>query len=226
MTPTSPEPFLSHNAPAFDACWQRIGVQGDRSCELLVRHVHCHHCERYAAAATLLLDRHELVPEAIEDTRYAEEIQHGDIHTLSALIFRIGQNWLAVPSKLLLEVSAPAAIHGLPYPRNRFLRGLCNVRGALVPCLALDLLLGLPADTSPQDRPRMLILDAPGGALVIQVHAVDGVYALPKSILQESGHGSGLAASQLASATLQWQDRSVTLLDAERLTQAMLRSLG
>ena len=36
---------------------------------------------------------------------------------------------------------------------------------------------------------------------------------------------SGLAASQLAAAVLPWQQRKVTLLDADRLTQAMLRSL-
>ena len=42
--------------PALDACWQRIGVQGDRSCERLVQHVHCHNCERHAEAAVLLLD--------------------------------------------------------------------------------------------------------------------------------------------------------------------------
>ena len=225
----SPETPLSPGLPTFDACWQRIGVRGDRSCERLARHVHCHNCEHYAETAAVLLDRHTLVLDAVDDAPPIDEVQpapQGNGSTLSVLIFRIGQHWLAVPSTLLLEVSTPAAIHGLPYPRNRYLRGLCNVRGALVPCLAMDLLLGLTADTSPQDRPRMLILDAPGGALVIQVHAVDGVYALPKAMLQESGHGNGLAASQLAAAALQWQNRSVTLLDADRLTQAMLRSLA
>ena len=225
----SPEIPLSSSPPTFDACWQRIGVRGDRSCERLARHVHCHNCEHYAETAAVLLDRHELVLDMVDDSPPADEVQpaqQGDGSTLSVLIFRIGQHWLAVPSTLLLEVSIPAVIHGLPYPRNRYLRGLCNVRGALVPCLAMDLLLGLTADTSLQDRPRMLILDAPGGALVMQVHAVDGVYALPKTMLQESGHGSGLAASQIAAAALQWQNRSVTLLDPDRLTQAMLRSLG
>ena len=225
----SPETPLTPGLPAFDACWQRIGVRGDRSCERLARHVHCHNCEHYAETAAVLLDRHELVLDAVDDVLPADEAQPAHLgadSTLSVLIFRIGLHWFALPSTMLLEVSIPAAIHGLPYPRNRYLRGLCNVRGALVPCLAMDLLLGLTADTSPQDRPRMLILDAPGGALVIQAHAVDGVYALPKSVLQESAHGSGLAASQLAAAALQWQNRSVTLLDANRLNQAMLRSLA
>ena len=222
------ESLLMPDLPAFDACWQRIGIHGDRSCERLIRHVHCHNCERYAEAATQLLDRHEVDLDAFDDAPPADAAPsdpQADGATLSALVFRIGQHWLAVPSTLLLEVSVLVPVHGLPYPRNRTLRGLCNVRGTLVPCLALDLLLGLTPETTPQDRPRMLILDAPGGALVIQVHAVEGVYALPQSLLQKTGHASGLAASQLAAAVLPWQQRKVTLLDADRLTQAMLRSL-
>lgn len=225
----SPESTLSPAALPFDACWQRIGVDGDRSCERLARHVHCHNCERYAEAAALLLDRHELVLDDADQTLPTESVQaapQATGATLSALIFRIGPHWLALPSTLMLEVSAPVPVHGLPYPRSRTLRGLCNVRGTLVPCVALDVLLGLAPETSPHDRPRMLILDAPGGALVIQVQAVEGIYAIERSLLQETSHASGLAASQLAAAVLQWQKRSVTLLDADRLNQAMLRSLG
>jgi chemotaxis signal transduction protein len=223
--PASPEPPLAPGSPAFDACWRRIGVRGDRSCERLAQHVHCHNCERHSEAAMLLLDLHGLDLAAFGSEPPLDAPQAGGA-TLSALVFRLGQDWLALPTTLLQEVSVLVPVHGIPYPRSRSLRGLCNVRGTLVPCLALDLLLGLAPEATPQDRPRMLILDAPGGALVVQVHAVDGVHALPRALLQEARHASGLAASQLAAAVLQWQQRSVTLLDAERLTQAMLRSLA
>lgn len=225
--PASPDSLFTPEPPAIDACWQRIGVRGDRSCERLLQHVHCHNCERHAEAASQLLDRHELQLEAMDD--FSADDQQPDPQTeggtLSALIFRMGQNWLAVPSTLLLEVSVPVPVHGLPYPRNRSLRGLCNVRGTLVPCLALEVVLGLATEATPQDRPRMLILDAPGGALVTEVQAVEGIYTLANAMLQKTSHASGLAASQLASAVTQWQQRSVTVLDADLLSQALLRSL-
>lgn len=227
--PASPDSMLVPEAPAIDACWQRIGVRGDRSCELLVQHVHCHNCDRHAEAALLLLDRHEQRLDTIDTTPAADESvpeSQSDQDTQSVLIFRLGQNWLAVPSALLLEVTTPIAVHRLPYPRSRALRGLCNVRGTLVPCLALDVVLGLSLENTPQDRPHMLILDAPGGALVAEVQAVEGIYALPQSQLQKTSHASGVAASQLASAVTQWQERSVTVLDADRLAQTLLRSLG
>ena len=226
MSAASPDPLLAPDTSAFDACWRRIGVQGDRSCERLAQHVHCHHCERHAEAAMQLLDRHRLDLVATADHILPADTPQAGGATLSALVFRLGQDWLALPTTLLQEVSVLVPVHGIPYPRSRSLRGLCNVRGTLVPCLALDQLLGLAPEATPQDRPRMLILDAPGGALVVQVHAVDAVHALPRALLQDARHASGLAASQLAAAVLQWQQRSITLLDAERLTQAMLRSLA
>ena len=226
--PASPDPLIALEPPAIDACWQRIGVRGDRSCERLLQHVHCHNCERYAEAAALLLDRHELDLETVDEASFAEDRQPdplADGETLSVLIFRIGQNWLALPSTLLLEVSLPVPVHGLPYPRNRSLRGLCNVRGTLVPCMALDLVLGLTTETTPQDRPHMLILDTPGGPLVTEVQTVEGIYAIPLAKLQKTGHASGLAVSQLASAVMQWRQHSITVLHADRLLQALSRSL-
>ena len=65
--------MLAPEAPAIDACWQRIGVRGDRSCELLVQHVHCHNCERHAEAALLLLDRHEQRLDAIDTAPAADD---------------------------------------------------------------------------------------------------------------------------------------------------------
>ncbi len=45
---------------AIDDCWNRIGIHGDRSCPLLVDHIHCRNCSVYSAAATRLLDRYAL----------------------------------------------------------------------------------------------------------------------------------------------------------------------
>lgn len=38
-------------------CWNRIGVQGDRSCGRLVEVVHCHNCPIFSHAGRMLFDR-------------------------------------------------------------------------------------------------------------------------------------------------------------------------
>lgn len=209
----------------IDACWKRIGVQGDRSCEKLAAHVHCRNCERHAEAAMLLLDRHTLqlqdaAPLAATESAAAEA-------TRPALLFRVGQDWLALGPAQLLEVAATSPIHGLPHRVGRVLLGVCNVRGVLVPALALGPLLGLQSDgTAGPARPRHLILDASGGPLVLPVDEVDGVQAVPENLLVPAHQGGGLAASRLAQHAFQWRERSVTWLEAGRLSQALLGSLG
>lgn len=215
-----------HDDTALYACWQHIGVQGDRSCEKLVDHVHCRNCERHAEAAMWLLDRHA-VALGHTDAPQAPEVQVAK--TRPALLFRIGQDWLALDPGRLLEVAPVSAIHGLPYRHGRVLLGVCNVRGVLVPVLALGPLLGLEpvvAGGVAGGRPRHLILDAPGGALVLPVDEVDGVQAVPQSALVPAHQGGGLPASRLALHAFQWQLRSVTWLDAQRLAQALLENLG
>ena len=108
---------------------------------------------------------------------------------------------------------------------------MCNVRGALVPCLSLTRLLGLSGDelaatASAAAKPRILILQAGGGPLVVPVDEVDGVHALPEALLAEAARNGGQPASRLAHAVLQWQGRGVTWLDETRLERALLEGLG
>lgn len=212
-------------AQDFDACWQRIGVQGDRTCERLAVHVHCRNCERHAEAAVLLLDRYTL---QLQDAGGGQAEAASAAAVRPALLFRVGQDWLALDPARLMEVAPTSAIHSLPHRHNRALLGVCNVRGVLVPALALGPLLGLEAATAavgPGARPRHLILDAAGGALVLPVDEVDGVLAIPEDLLMPAHKYSSLAASRLALHVFQWRQGSVTWLDAQRLAQAMQESL-
>lgn len=215
-------------AQGFDACWQRIGVQGDRTCEKLAAHVHCRNCERHAEAAVLLLDRYTLQLQDAGGGR-AEAAPVAATALRPALLFRVGQDWLALDPARLMEVAPTSAIHSLPHRRNRVLLGVCNVRGVLVPALALGPLLGLEATVAaagPGARPRHLILDAAGGALVLPVDEVDGVQAIPEDLLMPAHKSSSLAVSRLAQYAFQWRQGSVTWLDAQRLAQTLQESLG
>ncbi len=43
--------------PVGGDCWNRIGVNGDRSCPELTSFVHCRNCPVFAAAARSFFDR-------------------------------------------------------------------------------------------------------------------------------------------------------------------------
>lgn len=152
------------DAQAIDDCWNRIGIHGDKSCPLLSEHIHCRNCAVYSAAATRLLDRYALQQ---DDRLQVSSAVESEVKTRSLLMFRLGEEWLGLATRSLVEVAPLQAIHSLPHQRSGALLGVANVRGALVACLSLVELLGLDSisNVAPGTRvmPRMLIIAAHGG---------------------------------------------------------------
>lgn len=211
------------DAQAIDDCWNRIGVHGDKSCPLLAEHIHCRNCSVYSAAATRLLDRYALRQ---DDRELALAPVDSDIVTRSVLMFRLGEEWLGLSTRSLVEVAPLQPIHSLPHQRSRALLGVANVRGALVACLSLVELLGLePGSVAPfggRIMPRMLIIAAQGGPVLVPVDEVDGIHAIDECILA----GASQSAGKYTRGVLQYKGRSLRWLDEEQLLSAVSRSLS
>src|SRR5262245_11267233 len=125
-------------------CWNRIGVQGDQSCPELVQHVHCRNCPVYAQAAVTLLEKESPPDYIAEWTGYvAMPAGKSDPDRRSILIFRIGTEWLGLPSHIVKEVAEHRAVHSVPHRRRGVLTGLVNIRGELLVCISLAHVLGL-----------------------------------------------------------------------------------
>lgn len=212
---------------AIDDCWNRIGVQGDRSCPLLAEHIHCRNCEVYSAAATRLLDRYSLAQDYHDRARSAEYAPRAC--TQSVVVFRLGDEWLGLATRSLVEVAPQQAIHSLPHQRSRALLGVANVRGALVACISLVELLGLDVGlSSPANNrimPRMLIVAAEGGPVVVPVDEVDGIHALDRQLLDSASTSGTHANARFTRGVLHWKARSLRLLDEHELLAAIARSM-
>lgn len=125
-------------------CWNTIGVTGDRSCPELQKHVHCRNCPVFNAAGQRLFEREPPAEYLAEWTkRLAEPEVVAERGTLSVLIFRVGEEWLAFDIGLLVEIAEPRPIHSLPQRSNEILAGLVNIRGELELCVSLSGLLGI-----------------------------------------------------------------------------------
>ncbi|NBA94499.1 chemotaxis protein CheW [Pseudomonas sp. R5(2019)] len=218
--------MIHPDAGSIDDCWNRIGVHGDKSCPLLDQHVHCRNCQVQAAAATRLLDRYALS----RDTTQLREVEQVNVGLRSLLLFRLGEEWLALPTRCLVEVAPLQPVHSLPHQRSRAMRGVANVRGALVACLSLSELLGLPVsvavETAARVMPRMLILAAEGGSVVVQVDEVDGIHGVEPALLERGAGTNPQAGTRFTLAVLQFKGRSVRVLDEAQLLSAMSRSLS
>lgn len=213
--------LVSEDHAPIDDCWNRIGVHGNKQCPLLEQHIHCRNCEVHAAAATRLLDRYALQ----QDQELVAAAPLTECTGRSMLVFRLGEEWLALATASLAEIAPVQSVHSLPHQRSRVLQGVANVRGALVPCLSLAALLG--ADSLPASpingrvMPRMLILAAEGGPVVAPVDEVDGIHRLDIDACED-----GQDTARFTAAVLQWRGRSVRVLDSTHLLSAVKRSLS
>lgn len=227
MSAVSAQSLIHTDALAIDDCWNRIGIYGDKSCPVLPEHIHCRNCSVYLAAATRLLDRYSFEQEHVE--QYATRVDERKVATRSMMIFRLGEEWLGLATRCLDEVAPMQPIHSLPHQRSRALQGVANVRGALVPCLSLIELLGLdPAlagPTSLRVMPRMLILAAHGGPVVLTVDEVDGIHNIEERVLSTASASGEHASAKYTRGVLQWKTRSLRWLDEEQLLSAITRSL-
>jgi chemotaxis-related protein WspD len=214
------------DAQAIDDCWNRIGIHGDKSCPLLVEHIHCRNCAVYSAAATRLLDRYALQQ---EDRAQVSTVVETEVKTRSLLMFRLGEEWLGLATRSLVEVAPLQTIHSLPHQRSRALLGVANVRGALVACLSLVELLGLDATNNVSSgarvMPRMLIIAARGGPVVVPVDEVDGIHAIDERILDTASQSGTQVSAKYTRGVLQFKGRSLRWLDEEQLLSAVTRSL-
>src|SRR5881409_3750055 len=124
-------------------CWNIIGVRGDRSCPELPGVVHCQNCPVFAAAGRRFLNAPS-PPGYLEEwtERLAAPVEKAVDDLESVLTFHLGDEWLALPVRVLIEVTTPRPVHRVPY-RAGLLAGLVNIRGELCLCAHLARLLGI-----------------------------------------------------------------------------------
>lgn len=216
---------------ALNDCWNKIGVHGDGSCPELERHVHCRNCPVYSAAAARLLDA-ELPAGHLEEWtgHFSGEQKTEEAGTHSVVIFRIGAEWLALPTAVFEEVATLRAVHSLPHRRDGIVLGLANVRGTLLVCVSLGEVLGLekasPAKKDRAQHRRLLVISREGSRLVFPVDEIHGIHRCPPSGLKEVPATVAKATATYTKSVLAWNDRTVGCLDDQLLFYTLNRSLS
>jgi chemotaxis-related protein WspD len=232
----------------IDDCWNRIGTRGDRSCPRLAEHSRCLNCPVFEDAAARLLDRpvgdaklalsaaarpNALSREPAATTLGAPavvETTANSAATQSALVFRIAEEWLALPTAALRQVDDIRPIHSLPHRRNRIVLGLVNIRGALTVAASLGELLHLDRTVSGKyassnGYARMLVAAHRGEPVAFPVDEVEGVVRFGASSLLPVPTTLAHASASHARGVLAWRDRTIGLLDTDRVFESLARSL-
>ena len=211
-------------------CWNTIGVEGNGTCRELQKFIHCRNCPVYSAAGIQLLDRPLPADYRREWTEhFAQGKKLSTPAKTSVVLFRLGREWLALPTPLFQEVAERRAMHTLPHRRGGVVLGLVNVRGELLICASLGRLLGLnPGNAEAKPRTvfdRLLVANWDGHRLAFPVDEVQGIHRFQQNELKEPPATVAKSTLTYTRGIFSWRDCSVGFLDADLLFATINRSL-
>jgi chemotaxis-related protein WspD len=218
-------------AGARAECWNLTGVSGDATCADLAVVGHCHNCELYSSAGSHALERAIPPGYRVERTRYyADKRSPSAGSRLSIAVFRVGVEWLALPTQVFQEVVEPRLIHSVPHRGEGVLLGLVNIRGELALCGSLARLLGL-APASPGERVhsanhRLLVMRWEGKRVAFPADEVHGVCRVHPDEVTRPPETIARATLSFTQGVVPWQGRMVGLLDPEALFTAFNRTFA
>lgn len=220
---------------SIDDCWNRIGVwrRGAETCPLLEQVIHCRNCEHYSAAGQKILQR-EMPPGYREEwTRLlAEHKQRVQPNTESIVIFRLGDEWLSIPSRIVREITSSKPIRRLPHTRRNIIKGLVNMRGELQICISLGGLLDLEKGELPRRfgsvgiADRMILITDGNNQYVFPVTEVHGLHRHHPGELQAVPATLSKSKATYTRGVLNWNGEHVACLDADLLFHTLSRSMA
>ena len=223
----SPPAHPGDPAAAPDLCWKRIGTWGDRSCPELSVHGHCRNCPVYAAGAARLLDA-EVAPEYLAEgaRRHAQAKTGTRAGVHSVVVFRIADEWFALPSSLFQEIAPLRPVHSLPHRRDALVSGLVNIRGELLVCVSLPVALGVAASPALPATARHAVVGRGADRFVFPADEIAGLHRYDDQAVTPVPATLAHAHAVHTRGILHWRERPVGLLDDGLLFRTLSRSLA
>lgn len=185
MNDSNEESINEFNQKAIFDCWNRNGVWGAEvpRCEKLDEIFHCRNCDVFSLASRQMLDR-KLPGGYLENwaSVYSLMKTSANKETRSVLVFRLGDEWLALHTQLINEVAEMAPIHRIPHQNSYLIRGLVNIRGELKICISIGSILCLERSTKYASKvqrnvyERMIVVSHEEHDFVFPVSEVVGIH--------------------------------------------------
>lgn len=222
-----------------EECWRRIGVTGDRSCRELETYIHCRNCPVMAEAARAFFDR--VAPSGYLESWSGILEERGvrrDLEVVSVLVFRLADEWLALPTTALVEVTNERRCHRVPHRTGGVLEGLVNIRGQLQVCVSAQRLLGIetsaagpkagasdPIRSDDPEHRRLLVVERQGrhgpDRWVFPVDQVAGVVRVAQATLRAVPATVSQSGARFCQALFDWQGTIVGILDETRFLDGL-----
>jgi chemotaxis-related protein WspD len=218
-----------------DSCWRIIGVAGDGSCPELNVHVHCRNCPVFSASGRALMERPPPPGYVEEWTEFLAGAKlRGTPRTLAVLVFRIGDEWLAIDAAVVAEIAEVRPAHRIAHRAGPVLTGLVNIRGQLHLMVSLHGLLRIeppPPEASREPTaatatPRLVVIQRPSESWVFRADEVQGVQRFAAGEIEAVPVTVAHAMARVSRGILPFGERRVGYLDGDALFTMLRQAVG
>lgn len=227
--------MIEHTKHALpDDCWHSIGVwsKGVPRCPKLDEVIHCQNCDVFHTASLKAYER--ALPEdyRLEWTKVlAGDKEEFVSDARSVIVFRIGDEWVAIATGLCKEISRMMQIHRLPHNKSQILKGVVNNGGEIRICFSLGNLLGIAkasqifGDGVHAAHARMIVMDVAGRRYVFPVSEIKGLHHYREADSGPLPNTISASSASYMKGVIKWNDMSIGCLDEALLTSQLERSI-
>lgn len=152
------------------------------------------------------------------------------LNLLSVLIFRLGQEWLALPTIFFKEVTHQRQVHHIPHRRSKILQGIVNLNGELELYVALHELLQIEmsmvssSNRFPYQSNRMMAIIKEGKLWVFPVDEIEEIHSWNLLDLENVPVNLSKSKNNYLRGIMKVENKSIGLLDDELLFASLKRS--
>jgi len=146
----------------------------------------------------------------------------------SVVIFRLGDEWMAMGTIYYREVTEVSAIHSIPHRRKTLLLGVVNIRGRLRLCGDVRGLLEIDkgsctGDASKGFYNRLVVIDKGGERWAFPADEVYGIYRFSSNALENVPTTVSKSMASFLKGMVAWNGKSVGFIDEEALFEGLRR---
>jgi len=214
-------------------CWNTIGVwrSGQNKCERLDDVIHCYNCHIYSTAGRELLNRQ--APSGYADewaNILATDTSTKTNDSISAIVFRLGEEWLSLPVSLINEITLLKSIYDIPHIKDKKIRGMVNIRGELIICMSLGYLLGIEKPDSnfiEEERSinRLIMIRENNGYIVFPVSEISGIIYYDVESLAPAPDTIKNSKLNFMLGVTRHEDKTIGCIDQDDLLESIAGSL-
>ncbi len=142
-------------------------------------------------------------------TETTEKLQ--DFDEVELLSFRVGESEYSVDIMSVREIRGWTRATSLPHA-PAYVRGVINLRGAVLPVIDLALRLGLDVE-EPNDRNVIIVVDIDGRTVGLRVDAVSDILSFPRTQLHTPPEMTADQGNTFIEALTILEGRMIRILD-------------